>query len=123
MFSYLFKTGTYYILWQKFRSQIVTLGVSVAIIMLTFSVYDDVHDLLKIIDKNSLWVLVLVKYSILVLIILWNINSFKTVKIKKSLKKENKVELEPIEEEIKNKKTLLSKTDLILNKYRDNSDD
>ena len=123
MFSYLFKTGTYYILWQKFSAQIVTLLISVLLVILTLSVYDDVYSLLKITNKNSLWVLVLLKYSILVLILLWNIHFFKTTKVKTPPKKTPKVQLEPIEEEIKNKKVLLSKTDLILNKYRDNHND
>lgn len=120
MFSLLFKTGTYYILWNKFKGQFIYLIISLVIIALTFSVYEDVYNLLKVSDKDSLWVLMLVKYSILIIVVTLNIYHFKNITIpqkQEKPKESKKVVLEPIEEKILNKKVLKTKSDFILEKY------
>ena len=127
MFSFLFKTGTYYMLWQKFRGQFLYLFISLVFIVLTFSIYDDVYDILRVSSKNSLWILMLVKYSILMLIILANIHHFKSIKVTtpsntKKPKTVTKVKLDPIEEEMINKAVLKSRTDFILQKYMSKKD-
>ena len=107
-------------LWQKFRGQFVYLLVSFILILLTYSVYDDVYNILKISSKESLWVLVLTKYSILIVIVLLDICHFKSIKITQlpsHKKTPRKTILEPVEEEMLKKSILNSKTDLILKKY------
>jgi len=114
-------------LWQKFRGEFLYLFISLVFIVLTLSIYDDVYDILRISSKDSLWVLMLVKYSILILIILANIHHFKSIKtttssdIKKP-KVATKVKLDPLEEEMINKAVLKSKTDFILQKYASKKD-
>ena len=108
-------------LWQKFRGQFVYLLVSFILILLTYSVYGDVYNILKISNKENLWVLVLTKYSILIVIILLNIRHFKSIKTTKlssHKKTPRKTILEPVEEEMMKKPLLNSKTDLILKKYK-----
>ena len=108
-------------LWQKIRGQFFYLLVSFILILLTYGVYDDVYNILKISSKESLWVLVLTKYSILIVIILLNIRHFKsiiTTQLSSHKKTPKKTILEPIEEEMMKKPILNSKTDLILKKYK-----
>ena len=123
MFSLLFKTGTYYVLWNKLKGQFFYLLISLVLIVLTLSIYEDVYKLLKVANKDSLWVLMIVKYSILILIVTINFYHFKNIKVS-PLKKENlkdketiTIPLEPIEEMILNKKVLKTKSDFILEKY------
>lgn len=110
-------------LWQKFRGQFVYLFISFVFIVLTFSIYDDVYDILKISNKDSLWVLMLVKYSILIIIISVNVHHFKSIKVELPLKKTTtQVKLDPVEEKILQKNILKSKTDFILDKYKSKKD-
>ena len=107
--------------WQKIRGQFFYLLVSLILFLLTYSIYDDVYNILKISNKESLWVLVFIKYSTLIAIILLNIRHFKSIKITQlppHKKTPRKTILEPIEEEMMKKSTLNSKTDLILKKYK-----
>jgi len=126
MFNLLFKTGTYYVLWHKFRGQFIYLLVSAIFIVLTFSIYEDIYNVLKTTDKDSLWVLMLIKYSVLMLIIALNIRHFRAIKVKappqKPKKRAYKIKLDPIEEYIKQKPVLKSKTDFILEKYKNKKD-
>ena len=127
MFSLLFKTGTYFVLWNKFKGQFFYLLISFILIVLTLSIYEDVYDLLKISNKDSLWVLMLIKYSILIIIVTINFYHFKNIKVTSPIKQEKIKEpkvttLEPIEEQILNKKSLKTKSDFILEKYRNNKD-
>lgn len=105
-------------LWQKFRGQFLYLFISLALIVFTFSIYDDVYDILKISSKDSLWILMLVKYSILIIIISLNVRHFKSIKVEIP----KKVQLDPIEENMMNKPLLKSKTDFILEKYKSKKD-
>lgn len=119
MFGFLFKTGTYYMLWQKFREQFVYLLVSFIFIVLTFSIYDDVYGILKISDKESLWILVLIKYFILIVILSINIHHFKSIKVEIFPKVELDLEkLDPTEQHMMDKPKLKSKTDFIMEKYK-----
>jgi len=63
-------------------------------------------------------VLVLTKYSILIVIISLNIHRFKSIKVTIP----PKVELEPIEKNIMSKTKLKSKSDFILEKYKNKKD-
>lgn len=105
-------------LWQKFRGQFIYLFVSLIFIVLTFNIYDDIYNILKVSSKESLWVLVLTKYSILIVIISLNIHRFKSIKVEVP----PKVELDPIEKNIMSKTKLKSKTDFILEKYKNKKD-
>ncbi len=112
-------------LWQKFRGQITYLLVSLVLVLLILSIYDDVYALLKVSNKESLWVLMLVKYSLLVLIVSANVYHFKSIKVKQPLKKDSvkkEEKLEPIEQAIIDKPVLKNRTDFILEKYRSKKD-
>lgn len=110
-------------LWQKFRGQFVYLFISLVCIVLTLSLYDDVYDILKISNQDSLWVLMLVKYSILIIIISVNVQHFKSIKVVIPTKKTiPQIKLDPAEEKILQKDVLKSKTDFILEKYKSKKD-
>ena len=128
MFSLLLRTGTYYVLWQKFRGQFIMLLISVVLVMIILGVYNDLYSVLKITNKDSILLLLLLKWSLILLIIGMNIYSFKKLKIKdvkESIEKEQeytskKAEpLTPTQEFVKNKEILFTTTDLILEKYID----
>lgn len=128
MLSLLLRTGTYYVLWQKFRGQFVMLLISVVLVMIILGVYNDLYSVLKITNKDSILLLLLLKWSLILLIIGMNIYSFKKLKIKdvkESIEKEQeytskKAEpLTPTQEFVKNKEILFTTTDLILEKYID----
>lgn len=110
-------------LWQKFRGQFIYLFISFLLVVFTFNIYDDVYDILKISSKDSLWVLMLVKYSILIIIFVVNVHHFKYIKVEIPHKKERKeVKLDPREENILQKDVLKNKTDFILEKYKSKKD-
>ena len=128
MLSLLLRTGTYYVLWQKFRGQFIMLLISVVLVMIILGVYNDLYSVLKITNKDRILLLLLLKWSLILLIIGMNIYSFKKLKIKdvkESIEKEQeytskKAEpLTPTQEFVKNKEILFTTTDLILEKYID----
>ena len=126
MLSLLLRTGTYYVLWQKFREQFMMLLISLVFIAMIFGIYNDLYSVLKITNKDSVLLLLLLKWSLILLIIVVNIYSFKKIKIKdvkKSIIEEQSSAslktkpLTPTQEYIKHKETLFTTTDLILEKY------
>ncbi len=126
MFSLLLRTGTYYVLWQKFRKQFMMMLISFVLIAMILGIYNDLYSVLKITNKDSVLLLLLLKWSLILLIIGVNIYSFKKIKIKdvkESIIKEQsniakKVKpLTPTQEYVKHKETLSTTTDLILEKY------
>lgn len=102
--------------------------ISVVLVMIILGVYNDLYSVLKITNKDSILLLLLLKWSLILLIIGMNIYSFKKLKIKdvkESIEKEQeytskKAEpLTPTQEFVKNKEILFTTTDLILEKYID----
>jgi len=125
-------------IWNKFKSQFISLIVSIILIAVIFSVYDDLHKVLKISDKDSVVGLLLLKWFLLALIFGYNWYSFS--KLKSNAKKQSRTSdntttsyngvkvtkqyNSPTEstesihhQNILNKKKLKTKTDVILKKY------
>jgi len=125
MFGFLFKSATYYILWQKFQKQIVMIILSVILIAITLGVYDDLFKVLKVSNKDSLVVLLLAKWFIISFIIGFNIYKLKQIKIDIddteelcNQKEENIIKNYPVKtQDVLKKKTLKTTTDIILEKY------
>ena len=126
MLGFLFKSTTYFILWKKFQKQIITIVISIILVLLISSVYDDLHEILKVSDKDSLIWLLLFKWFIVLFIIGFNIYKLKRIK----LDDKEKQEFYHIDEEFQKdypkksqkvlrKKKLITTTDLIMKKYED----
>lgn len=101
--------------------------ISVVLVVMILGIYNDLYSVLKITNKESVLLLLLLKWSLILLIISVNIYSLKRIKIndvKESIKKEQaytskKAEpLTPTQNYVKHKETLSTTTDLILEKYR-----
>ncbi len=99
---------------------------SVVLIVMILGIYNDLFSVLKIANKDSVLLLLLLKWSLILLIIGVNIYNFKKIKIKEVkesiIKKQSTLSkkpkpLTPTQEYVKNKETLLTTTDLILEKY------
>ena len=123
MFNFLFKSGTYFFIWKKFKSQIITSLISIFLIWLIFGIYNDLIEIFELKDTNILLSLILGKWLLVISIIFVNIKVFKSVK--KSSNNENFEEKEvtilPLKsQEILSKKDILTRTDLILKKYEKN---
>jgi predicted membrane channel-forming protein YqfA (hemolysin III family) len=122
MFSFLLKSGTYLFYWKKFRTQIISIIVSMILIWLIFCIYEDLIRIFELEDISTLLYLLLGKWVIVSLIILYNIKSFQTFN---SLSNNEIIEKEEIilpkkSQEILEKKDILTSTDLILKKYKNN---
>lgn len=120
MFNFLFKSGTYFFIWKKFETQIITIFISVFLIWLIFGIYDDLIEIFELKDTNILLCLILGKWFLVTSIIFVNIKVFKS--LKKSSNNENFEEKEvtilPLKsQEILSKKDIVTRTDLILKKY------
>lgn len=123
MFNFLFKSGTYFFIWKKFKTQIISIFISIFLIWLIFGIYNDLIEIFELKDTNILLSLILGKWLLVISIIFVNIKVFKSVK--KSSNNENFEEKEvtilPLKsQEILSKKDILTKTDLILKKYEKN---
>lgn len=125
MLGFIFRSGTYYLLWQKFKKQIITLLISAGLIFLIFGIYNDLFSVLKISNKESILYLLLLKWFLIVLIVGVNILMLKrlsTEEFKKAIKIEQEKETKkdkPIlsaHEKLVQKEKLLNTTDLILAK-------
>ena len=133
MFGFVFKSSIYYIIWNKFKSQFTTLLVSIVLITVIFSIYEDLYKVLKISDKDSVFGLLLLKWFLVSLIFGFNWYRFRKLKIieddkylpttyeQKTYKESTiKTEIKPKQHQnILNKKKLKTKTDVILQKYLD----
>ena len=120
-------------IWNKFKSQFITLVVSIILIAVIFSIYEDLHKVLKISDKDSVVGLLLLKWFLLSLIFGFNWFQFRKLKVTKDNKytsstyeqrayKESIIKTEiksKQHQNILNKKKLKTKTDVILKKYLD----
>ncbi|WP_121628741.1 hypothetical protein [Poseidonibacter antarcticus] len=114
MLNLLFKTTAYYVIWQKFKKQILLISFSVVLIGFIGMIYDDLFDVLKVTDKESIGILLFTKWFFISFIIAINIYALRKTKIKE------KKELKPVNpktQEILKKEKVLTRTDLILKKY------
>ena len=119
MMNFLFKTGTYLFIWKKFKTQIISILASIVLIWLIFGIYDDLIKIFELEDTSTLLYLLLAKWLIVALIILYNILLIKSIKkpnIDETLENEEII-LPKKSQEILDKKDILSSTDLILKKY------
>ena len=119
MMNFLFKTGTYLFIWKKFKTQIISLLASIVLIWLIFGIYEDLIRIFELEDTSTLLYLLLGKWILIALIILYNIlliKSIKKPKIDETLEKEE-INLPKKSQEILDKKDILTTTDVILKKY------
>lgn len=132
MLGFIFRSGTYYILWQKFKKQIITLLVSFGLVLLILGIYNDLFSVLEISNKESMLYLLLLKWFLIVSIVGVNVlmlRRLSTKEFKESIKleelKESKKAKPPLtqEEKLLQKEKLLTTTDLILAKYAKKKDE
>ena len=126
MLGFLFKSTTYFILWKKFQKQIITIVISIILVLLISSVYDDLHEILKVSDKDSLIWLLLFKWFIVSVIIGFNIYELKRIKLDDNEKQEfyhideeSQKDYPEKSQKVLIKKKLITTTDLIMKKYED----
>lgn len=125
MFSFLFRSATYYIIWKKFQKQIILVVLSLIAISVISSVYEDLYKVLKVSNKDALVGLLLFKWFLITLIIGFNIYKLKQVKLDEDEKhqifdeekKPQKIYPKKTQEVLRKKEKLISTTDLILKKY------
>jgi UDP-N-acetylmuramyl pentapeptide phosphotransferase/UDP-N-acetylglucosamine-1-phosphate transferase len=125
MFGFLFRSATYYILWQKFQKQIILVTLSLISISIIFGIYDDLFKVLKVNNKDSLIVIFIFKWIFVSLIIFYNIYKLKQVKIEdtndviQAVKNdEKKIYPQNVTNVLRKKQKLTTTTDLILKRYK-----
>ncbi|KIM08392.1 MAG: hypothetical protein KU29_04755 [Sulfurovum sp. FS06-10] len=122
MFTFLFKTTTYFILLKKFRHQIILVIASLIGIALINGIYEDIYKVAKVSQKESLFVLLLIKWFLVLCIVGYNLYKLKQVKLSDEEKKEILASgpkiYPPTIQKLLDKETLLSTTDLIIKKYK-----
>lgn len=122
MFTFLFKTTTYFILLKKFRHQIILVIVSLIGIALINCIYEDIYKVAKVSHKENLFVLLLIKWFLVLCVVVYNLYKLKQIKLSDEDKKEILVSkpkaYPPIIQKLLEKETLLSTTDLIIKKYK-----
>lgn len=132
MLGFIFRNGTYYLLWQKFKKQIITLLVSFGLVLIIIGVYNDLFSVLKISNKESILYLLFLKWFLIVLIVGLNVFMLKrlsTKEFKQAIKIEEAKEVKQVkppltqEEKLLQKEKLLTTTDLILAKYAKKKDE
>lgn len=122
MFTFLFKTTTYFILLKKFRHQIILVILSLIAIALINGIYEDIYKVAKVSQKESLFVLLLIKWFLVLCIVSYNLYKLKQIKL--SDEEKNEILLSepkvypPTIQKLLDKETLLSTTDLIIKKYK-----
>lgn len=122
MMNFLFKTGTYLFIWKKFKTQIISILASIVLIWLIFGIYEDLIRIFEVEDTSTLLYLLLGKWILVALIILYNILLIKSIKkpIIDEILENEEINLPKKSQEILDKKDILSSTDLILKKYLKN---
>lgn len=122
MFTFLFKTTTYYILLKKFRHQIILVILSLIAISFINGIYEDIYKVAKVSNKENLFTLLLIKWFLVLCIVGYNL--FKLKQIKLSDEEKNEIltsepkSYSPAIQKLLEKDTLLSITDIILEKYK-----
>ena len=121
MIKLLLKTGTYLFIWKKFKTQIISILVSIVITWLIFGIYDDLIKIFELEDTSILLYLLLGKWLLVSFIILYNILLIKSIKTPSKYKiiRNEEIILPKKSQEILAKKDILTTTDLILKKYKD----
>lgn len=124
MINFLFKTGTYFFYWKKFRTQIISIIASIFLIWLIFGIYNDLIKIFELSDTSTLLYLLLGKWLIVAFIILYNILLIKSIKpiSKDEIFEDEEIILPKKSQEILDKKDILTTTDIILKKYINNKD-
>lgn len=124
MFSFLFRSATYFIIWKKFQKQIILVVLSLIAISFISFIYDDLYKVLKVSSKDSLVGLLLTKWFLISLIVGFNIYKLKQVKFDDNEKhkifdeeNEPKKVYPKKSQEVLKKKKIHSTTDVILKKY------
>ena len=125
MIKFLFKTGVYLFYWKKFKSQIISIIASIIVIWLIFSIYEDLIRIFEIKEVSTLLYLLFAKWVIIGFIVLYNILLIKSIKKSDTdeIFRNEETILPKKSQEILDKKDILTTTDLILKKYRNNNDD
>jgi UDP-N-acetylmuramyl pentapeptide phosphotransferase/UDP-N-acetylglucosamine-1-phosphate transferase len=121
MFNFIFKTATYLLIWKKFKTQIISILVSILLIWLVFGIYDDLVKIFDLSDTSSLLYLLFGKWLFIFVIIFYNIKIFKSIKQDiedDDMFVEEKIILPEKSQEVLEKKDILTTTDLILKKYK-----
>ena len=122
MFTFLFKTTTYFILLKKFRHQIILVILSLIAISFINGIYEDIYKVAKVSNKENLFTLLLIKWFLVLCIVGYNL--FKLKQIKLSDEEKNEIltsepkSYSPAIQKLLEKDTLLSITDIILEKYK-----
>lgn len=124
MFGFVFRSATYFIIWKKFRTQIISIAISLIAIVIIINIYNDLFEIMSINNKEDLLNLMLSKWILICSIIAFNLYRLKQVKLDESEKKELLKKSEPKKPYPKKSQELLDKqeqlattTDLILKKY------
>jgi len=122
MFGFLFKTTTYYVLFKKFRHQIGLVIISMIGIGLINGIYEDIYKVAKVSNKENLFTLLLIKWFLVLCIVGYNLYKLKQITLSDEEKKEilaaEPKSYSPTIQKILEKETLLSTTDIILEKYK-----
>ena len=121
MFNFIFKTATYLLIWKKFKTQIISILVSILLVWLIFGIYDDLVKIFELKDTSSLLYLLAGKWFFIFIIVFYNIGIFKSLKKdieENDLFVEEKIVLPIKSQEVLEKKDILTTTDLILKKYK-----
>ena len=106
-------------IWNKFKKQIIGLGISGVLLFVVFAIYDDLYIFLTETSKEDLYLLLLAKWVIVIGVIVFNWFSFKKIKNEDNTIQtvvDKKLEHH---KDILNKKKLKTKSDVILQKYLD----
>jgi uncharacterized protein YacL len=109
-------------IWNKFKKQIISLGVSSVLLFVVFAIYDDLYIYFTETSKENLYLLLLAKWIIVIVVIIFNWFSFKKLKDKDSI-------IQTVDEKsqqhknIYKKKELKTKSDVILQKYLNKQND
>lgn len=122
MFGFLFKTTTYYVLFKKFRHQIGVVIISLIAIALINGIYEDLYKVAKVSSKENLFGLLAIKWFLVLCIVGYNVYRLKQITLSDEEKKEilatEPKSYSPTIQKIIEKETLLSTTDIILEKYK-----
>ena len=122
MFGFALKSTFVYMLWNKYKSQTISIVVSALLLVVIFSIYDDLFTIVKISNKENILLLFLSKWILLFAILIFNWYVFGKIHLKKPI--EEKVfsqnnQTTTQNKEILNNKKLKTKSDVILQKYMD----
>jgi len=106
-------------IWNKIKNHFSLVIISIIAIVIIIAIYSDIFYMYKINSKENIFYLLLSKWVLIILILVFN---YYKIFYKKNLKqnkspKNNKTNSQPDEIVLKKDK-LLSKTDLILKKYK-----